>query len=162
MISIRKAIPADAVSIWPIVKTVNIGGNYFPFSPELNESEMMEYWMDKNNNVYVALENDVILGSFYLKNNQPGLASHIANAGYAVAEECRGKGIGKLMGEFSLTEAKKLGYRAMQFNLVVKTNEKAVRLWKNIGFEIIGEIPEAFNHKELGFVNAYIMYQKLK
>ncbi len=122
---------------------------------------MMEYWMDKNNHVYVALENDEILGSFYMKNNQPGLGSHIANAGYAVAEECRGKGVGKLMGEFSLVEAKKLGYSAMQFNLVVKTNEKAVRLWKSIGFEIIGEIPQAFNHKELGFVNAYIMYKKL-
>jgi ribosomal protein S18 acetylase RimI-like enzyme len=75
--------------------------------------------------------------------------------------EASGQGIGREMGEFSLKEAKKLGYKAMQFNIVVKTNDKAVRLWKKLGFMIIGEIPEAFNHRQLGLVNAFIMFRKL-
>ena len=65
------------------------------------------------------------------------------------------------MGEFSLAEAKRLGYTAMQFNIVIKSNARAVNLWQNLGFKIIGEIPDAFNHKENGMTNAYIMYRKL-
>ena len=163
MITIRKATLADAKQIWQILKVTNCGGNTFPFLAEkdLEEKAMMDYWLAKDKHVYVVIENEVILGSLYLKDNQPGRGSHIANAAYTVSEASRGKGIGKLMGEFSLKEAKQLGYKALQFNLVVKTNQAAIKLWKSIGFEIIGEIPEAFNHKELGFVNAYIMHQKL-
>lgn len=96
-----------------------------------------------------------------IKDNQPDLGSHIANAGYLTLPSARGKGVGMDMGEFSLVEAKRLGYQAMQFNIVVKSNQGAVRLWQKLGFEIIGEIPEAFNHLHLGMTNAYIMYQKL-
>lgn len=162
MISIRKAIPNDRSSIWKILQAINKRGDSFSFLPETSEEEMMNYWMASDKYVYVACNEKDVFGSFYLRNNQPGLGDHIANAAYAVAENNGGKGIGKLMGKFSLQEAKRLGYKAMQFNLVVKTNTKAVALWKSIGFEIIGEIPEAFRHKELGLVNAYIMHQKLK
>lgn len=72
-----------------------------------------------------------------------------------------GKGVGKVMGGFSLKEAKRLSYKAMQFNIVIKSNERAIRLWENLGFKIIGEIPEAFNHKQNGLTNAYIMYRKI-
>lgn len=163
MITIRKATLADAKQIWQILKTTNGKGNSFPFLAEKDseEKEMMDYWLAKDKQVYVAEENGTILGSLYLKDNQPGRGAHIANVAYTVSEASRGKGVGKLMGEFSLKEAKQIGYKALQFNLVVKTNQTAVNLWKSIGFEIIGEIPEAFNHKELGFVNAYIMYKKL-
>ena len=163
MITIRKATLADAKQIWQILKVTNSGGNTFPFLTEKDqeEKEMMDYWLANDKHVYVAEEDGTILGSLYLKDNQPGRGAHIANAAYTVSEKSRGKGVGKLMGEFSLKEAKQLGYKALQFNLVVKTNQAAVNLWKSIGFEIIGEIPEAFQHKEFGFVNAYIMYQKL-
>ena len=96
-----------------------------------------------------------------LKDNQPDLGAHIANAGYMVSPEAKGKRVGRTMAEFSLKEAKRLGYQAMQFNFVVKSNEVAVKLWLNLGFEIIGEIPEAFNHAEKGLTNALIMYRKL-
>ena len=72
-----------------------------------------------------------------------------------------GQGIGKTMGEFSLEEAKRLGYKAMQFNMVIKSNERALRLWEKLGFKIVGEIPEAFNHRQNGLTNAYILYSKL-
>ena len=109
----------------------------------------------------MAVSEEKIVGTFYIKENQSGLGSHIANGSYMVAPEARRKGIGRKMGEFSIKEAKRLGFRAMQFNFVVKSNEKAVNLWKSLGFEIIGEIPEAFRHIENGLTNAYIMYQKL-
>lgn len=102
-----------------------------------------------------------IVGTFFLKDNQTDLGSHVANAGYMVAPDAKGLGVGRRMAEFSLDEARRLGYRAMQFNFVVKTNAVAVRLWQDLGFEIIGEIPEAFQHREHGLTNALIMYRKL-
>ena len=104
---------------------------------------------------------DALEAIAFLKDNQPDLGSHIANAGYMTAPSAAGQGVGKAMGEFSLSEAKRLGYKAMQFNIVVKSNERAVRLWQHLGFKIIGEIPEAFQNKQGGLTNAYIMYQKL-
>ena len=122
---------------------------------------MLAYWFGEDKKVYVAVSDDKILGTFYLKTNQPDLGSHIANAGYMVSPDAKGQGIGRKMAEFSLGEAKRLGYQAMQFNFVVKSNEVAVRLWLSLGFEIIGEIPEAFRHAEKGLTNAYITYRKL-
>ena len=109
----------------------------------------------------MATYDEEIVGTFIIKDNQPGLGSHIANASYMVSGKASGKSIGKAMGEFSLEEARRLGYQAMQFNIVVKSNIRAVQLWQKLGFNIIGEIPEAFNHKDKGLTNAYIMYRKL-
>src|SRR5688572_24269364 len=160
-LDIRKAKTGDREAVWQILHGINAKEDSFAFSADLGKDKMLEYWFEAKKHVYVAVEEDKVLGSFFFKENQPGLGSHIANAAYAVSPFASGKGIGKAMGEFSLDEAKRMGFRAMQFNLVVKTNEPAVKLWKSLGFEIIGEIPEAFRHGRLGFVNAYIMYRKL-
>ena len=122
---------------------------------------MMSYWFAPDKHVYVAEEDGDVLGTFWLKPNQPGLGSHVCNAAYMVAPPSAGKGIGRLMGEYSLDEARRLGFAAMQFNFVVKSNTAAVRLWQSIGMEIIGEIPDAFDHAINGMTNAYIMYRKL-
>ena len=161
MITIRKAREEDKEAVWQILRNINEQGDSFAFSPGTPKEEMLSWWFDPSKHVYVACDGDTIAGSFLIKDNQPGLGSHIANAAYAVSPHARGKGVGKLMGEFSLPEAKRLGYTAMQYNIVVKTNTVAVKLWQSIGFSIIGEIPEAFRHKQLGLVNAYIMYRKL-
>ena len=158
---IRKANSQDQEQVWQILQAINAKGDSFAFSPDISKEEMLAYWFDEHKHTYVAVEGNEIIGSFFFKDNQPGLGSHIANAAYAVSPKARGKGMGKIMGEFSLAEARRMSYTAMQFNLVVKTNEGAVKLWKSLGFEIIGEIPEAFKHSQLGFVNAYIMYRKL-
>jgi ribosomal protein S18 acetylase RimI-like enzyme len=105
--------------------------------------------------------NGKIVGTFFLKANQPGLGAHVGNAGYMVAPEAMGMRVGRTMAEYSLDEARRLGFKSMQFNFVVKSNQVAVKLWLDIGFEIIGEIPEAFNHARDGLTNAYIMYRKL-
>ncbi len=159
--TIRLATPIDHKAVWHIISHVISTGDTYVFSPDSSQEKMLNYWFSADKKTYVAEENNEILGTFYLKENQMDLGAHIVNAGYMVSENARGKGIGKAMAAFSLIEAKRLGFRGMQFNLVVKTNEKAVKLWLKMGFSIIGEIPEAYKHSSLGFVNAYIMYQKL-
>ena len=160
-IKIRPSEPSDYAAIGDILEATNAGGDTFAYPDAWSREQMRDYWFGSNRVTYTALLGDTVVGSFYLKENQLGRGAHIANAGYTTSAAHRGQGIAAQMGSFSLIEAKRLGFRAIQFNLVVKTNEVAVRLWQRLGFAIIGEIPEAFYHARLGFVNAYIMYQKL-
>ena len=162
MLEIRKAIPDDHDQIWNIIKEIISKGDTYVFEPGSSRETMLDFWCGDNRHTYVTTDNGEILGTFVIKDNQPGLGSHIANAAYMVSEKASGKGIGKTMAAFSLEEAKRLGYRAMQFNFVVKTNARAVQLWQKLGFTIIGEIPDAFNHQQNGLTNAYIMYRTLQ
>jgi L-amino acid N-acyltransferase YncA len=159
--TIRNANQDDHEAVWQIIHEVIATGNTYVFAPDSSKEKMLSYWFSEDKHTYVAEDDGKILGTFYLKTNQMDLGSHIVNAGYMVSSEARGKGLGQAMAEFSMEEARRLGYRGMKFNLVVKTNENAVKLWLKLGFEIIGEIPEAYQHSQLGFVNAYVMYQKL-
>lgn len=176
MIEIRKAAENDKDEVWEIIKEVIASGDTYTFAPDAPKAKMLAFWFGADKETYVAVEtkeNDSfishqssvipqnILGTFFIKANQPDLGAHIANAGYMVSSKAKGKGIGRKMAEFSFEEARKLGFTAMQYNFVVKSNEIAVRLWQKLGFEIIGEIPEAFQHKEKGLTNALIMYRKL-
>jgi L-amino acid N-acyltransferase YncA len=159
--NIRIANHNDTEAVWQILSEVISTGGTYVFAPDSSKEKMLNYWFSEDKKTFIAEENGKILGTFYLKPNQMDLGSHIVNAGYMVSSEARGKGLGQSMAEFSMDEARRLGYHGMQFNLVVKINEKAVKLWLKLGFEIIGEIPEAYQHSELGYVNAYVMYQKL-
>lgn len=167
MLEIRKATQDDWPGIWPIIKTVIAAGDTYTIAPDASEEEMRAMWYSPEKYTYVAVWSEPgvasppIVGTFFLKANQSGPGSHVGNAGYMVSPDARGKGVGRRMGEWSLVEAKALGFTAMQFNFVVKSNKYAVKLWQDIGFEIIGEIPDAFDHRELGLMNAYIMYRKL-
>ncbi len=162
-LEIRKAIETDKSQVWKIIKAVISKGDSYTFAPDTPKEKMLDWWFGADKETYVAVLGDAekeIVGTFFLKPNQPDLGSHICNAGYMVSPEAKGKGIGRKMAEFSLPEATRLGFKAMQFNFVVKSNEIAVKLWLSLGFEIIGEIPEAFQHQEKGLVNALIMYRK--
>ncbi|HTE13117.1 MAG TPA: N-acetyltransferase [Chitinophagaceae bacterium] len=161
MLEIRKAISADHDAIWDIIKDVIATGDTYVFDPTSSKEKMLAYWCAPGTHTYIALLNNALVGTFIIKDNQPDLGSHVANAGYMVSPLAAAQGIGKAMAAFSLEEAKILGYKAMQFNIVVKTNERAVKLWQHLGFSIIGEIPAAFNHRVNGLTNAYIMYKKL-
>jgi len=160
MIVLREAQDSDRAAIWKIIREVIIGGDTYAFPPDSSEDEMLGYWLGNDKQTYVAELNGRVFATFWIKANQPGLGSHIANAAYMVSSDARGKGVGKQIALWSLDEARRLGFTAMQFNFVVKTNP-AVKLWQDIGFEIIGEIPDAFNSAKTGLANAYIMYRKL-
>lgn len=159
--NIRVAKVEDADALWEIIHEIIKTGDTWIFDPNSSKEKMLTYFFDEKKYLYVAEIEGKIVGTFFFTENQKDLGNHIANAGYMVHPKLQIKGIGRRMGEFSLIEAKRLGFKAMQFNFVVKSNEKAVHLWKSLGFEIIGEIPEAFQHAILGLVNAYIMYKKL-
>jgi len=161
MIEIRKAEERDKPMVWQIIKAVIAGGDTYVFSPDATEDEMMAFWFTPDKHNYVAFDGGEIVATFWLRANNPGLGKHVGNAAYMVAPAAAGKGIGKQIALWSLDEARRLDFTAMQFNFVVKSNTVAVRLWQKLGFEIIGEIPDAFVHSKNGLTNAYIMYRKL-
>ena len=161
MIEIRKAIAADWNQVWQIVHEVFARGDTYAYSPDTDKQQGHAIWVESPMVTYVAVADGEILGTYYIKPNQPRLGSHVCNAGYMVSAKARGKGIGRTMCAHSLKEAVKLGFKAMQYNLVAATNVHAIQLWKDMGFEIIGTLPKAFNHKTKGLVDAYVMYQLL-
>lgn len=160
-IRIRTYEAHDEDDIWGIIQEVISTGDTYVFSPDSKREEMMNYWCGADKRTYVAEIDGNIAGTFVIKSNQPGLGNHIANASYMTRKEARGRGIGTAMAEFSMAEARKLGYRGMQFNVVIKSNQRAIDLWKKLGFEVIGEIPDALRHASLGYTNAYIMFKSL-
>jgi ribosomal protein S18 acetylase RimI-like enzyme len=163
MIDIRPFEENDWPTIWQIIEPVFRAGETYAFSPEITEEEAYNAWIEVPAQTFVAVdEENAILGTYYIKKNQPGLGSHICNCGYIVSKNARGKGIASAMCEHSQREAVARGFRAMQYNLVVSSNEGAVRLWKKLGFEIVGAVPEAFHHHRLGYVDAYVMYKRLQ
>lgn len=118
--------------------------------------------MELPQETYVALsQDDKILGTYYIKSNQPGLGAHVCNCGYIVSESARGQGVASSMCMHSQQVAVDLGFRAMQYNLVASTNEGAIRLWKKLGFQVVGTLPNAFNNKSAGYVDALVMYKEL-
>jgi len=162
---IRRATESDLDGIWAIFHEVVEAGDTFPHPPGTTREEAREYWFAADKTTYVACDKEdgsEIVGAYYLRPNQVGLGSHVANAGYIVRKDQRGRGVGRALGEHSLAEAAAAGYRAMQFNLVVRTNTASVELWKKLGFQIIGTLPGGFRHREQGYVDAYVMYRELK
>jgi RimJ/RimL family protein N-acetyltransferase len=163
MIEIRPAEQKDWTAIWQIVRPVFRAGETYPFSPDITEAEAHRAWVELPSATFVAVDGDnKVLGTYYIKPNQPALGAHVCNCGYIVAKEARGKGVASEMCKHSQREAISRGFRAMQYNLVVSTNEVAVRLWKRQGFEVIGTLPGAFRHPRLGYVDAFVMYKQLE
>ena len=158
---IRQATDADWPGLWQIFRDVVRGGDTYPFAPDTDEAEARQLWMEIPQATYGAHRNGQVVGTYYLKPNQPPLGAHVCNAGYMVAASARGQGVGQAMCEHSLGEARRLGFRAMQYNLVVAGNESARRLWTRMGFEDVGILPGAFHHSKLGYVDAIVMYRQL-
>jgi ribosomal protein S18 acetylase RimI-like enzyme len=160
-IAIRRADNRDEDAIWHIFQAVVEPGDTYAYPADLSRRDALALWMAPTAHTYVASDDHAIVGTYWIKANQPGRGSHVANAAFMVAPSARGRGVGRRMGEHCLEEARRLGFRAMQFNLVVSTNQPAVALWKTLGFDIIATVPEAFNHRTLGLVDAYVMYRSL-
>ena len=161
MINIRSARDEDRDAIWEIFHDVISGGDVFAFDPEMSHEDALAFWCGPDKHTYVAELDGHVCGSYYLKPNQQGGGVHVANAGYMVSPIARGHHVGRLMAEHSLSEARRIGFRAMQFNFVVSTNESAIHLWKELGFEIVGTLPGAFRHPQKGYVDVYVMFRSL-
>ena len=160
-LTLRCATDADRDAIWDIFRVVVAPGDTYAVDPQISREDALAYWMQPANHCHVAEHHGTIVGTYILKTNQPGLGAHVANAAFMVAPTARGMGVGQAMGEHCLAEARRQGFRAMQFNFVVSTNGSAVRLWQRLGFEIVGTLPGAFLHATKGFVDAYVMYRSL-
>jgi ribosomal protein S18 acetylase RimI-like enzyme len=158
---IRSATEGDFDSIWSIFHPIVARGDTYPYDPDTDKETAFRVWMKSPEMTCVAEVEGEILGTYYLKPNQPGLGSHVCNCGYMVAESARGRGIATQMCQHSQEMAREKGYKAMQFNLVVSTNEGAIRLWQKLGFQVVGRLPRAFNHRSLGLVEAYVMFKWL-
>ena len=163
MIKIRPFEEADWAATWQIIEPVFRAGETYAFSPDITEEAAHNVWVETPSATFVAVDqNNEIIGTYFLKPNQPALGAHVCNCGYVVAENSRGKGVASEMCEHSQREAISQGFRAMQYNLVASTNDGAVRLWKRHGFQVVGTLPKAFRHHQLGFVDAYVMYKQLE
>jgi ribosomal protein S18 acetylase RimI-like enzyme len=127
----------------------------------MTREQALAYWLANSHEVFVAEEDGDLKGTYFIRPNQMGGGSHVANCGYITAGSAVGKGVARAMCTHSLDHAKRRGFRGMQFNFVVSTNTRAIRLWTSFGFEIVGRLPEAFLHPIIGYVNAYVMYRSL-
>ena len=136
-------------------------GDTYAVDPHMSREEALGYWFRPGTHTYVAEHNRHVVGTYVLKPNQAGAGSHVANAAFMVAPDARGQGIGRAMGEHCLSEARRLGFRAMQFNFVVSTNTSAIHLWERLGFRIVGTLLGAFQHPQKGYVDVYVMYRSL-
>jgi len=151
----------DRDAIWAMLEPVIRAGEVYALPVEMAREEALTYWFAIGNWVFIAELDGAVAGSYYLRANQRGGGSHVANCGYLTAAWAVGRGVAGAMCAHSLEFAKGAGFRAMQFNFVVSTNEAAVHLWQKHGFETIGRLPEAFRHPRLGFVDALVMWRDL-
>lgn len=160
--SFRQTLPQDWPAIWAILEPVFRAGETYTYAQDISAEQAEQAWMQLPAQTWVCLNaQDEIVGTYYLKANQPGQGSHVCNCGYVVSSAARGLGVASAMCRHSQNLALELGFRAMQFNCVVSSNEGAVRLWQQLGFQIVGTLPEAFKHPRLGYVDAYVMFKRL-
>lgn len=162
MVAIRHFNDEDWPALWPILAAEFRSGESHPHPTDIDESGAFAAWIEAPQATYVAIDDSgTLLGTYLIKPNQPGLGSHVCNCGYIVAPAARRRGIGRQLCAHSLAEAQRLGYRAMQYNLVVATNTGAKALWEAMGFATVGRLPGAFRHPKQGFVDAFVMYRRL-
>jgi L-amino acid N-acyltransferase YncA len=161
MMIVRPASLSDANAIWSILEPTIRAGETYTLPRNMDRQQALDYWFSLENTVFVAEEGDEIIGTYYLRPNQKGGGAHVCNCGYMTAAVASGRGVAQTMCAHSLEHARSLGFRAMQFNFVVSTNERAVHLWHKFGFETVGRLPGAFLHPRLGYVDAFVMFRNL-
>ena len=159
---LRRATAADSDALWDMLEPVIRDGETYALDRDMSREAALAAWIESPRVSWIATNDEgTALGTFYVKPNQQGGGNHICNAGFVTSPRARGLGIGRWMGGRAIEEATALGYAAMQFNFVIASNAVAVRLWRGLGFIIIGTVPDAFRHPRLGLVDAYVMYRRL-
>src|SRR5471032_1275832 len=158
-LTIRAATIADDDAIWAILEPTFRAGETYPLPRDISRAEALAYWRSTGHSVFAAEDSGQVVGTYYLRANQRGGGAHVANCGYIVAGGAWARGVARTMCEHSLVQARQRGFTAMQFNFVIASNERAVRLWQACGFAIVGRLPAAFVHPKLGPVDALVMYR---
>jgi ribosomal protein S18 acetylase RimI-like enzyme len=159
---IREYRESDWPRIWSILQETFRAGDTYALAPQSTEEEIRAVWIEAPSKTFVACDpGGLIVGTYFIKPNQPGLGAHVCNCGYVVAQSAQGRGVASRMCEHSQAQAIAMGFRAMQFNFVVSTNTRAIRLWDRLGFSVVGRLPGAFKHQSLGYVDALVMFKSL-
>ena len=158
---IRLAENGDHKAIWAILEPVIRAGETYTLPPDMIAADALAYWCGPGHSVFVAEQDGQVIGTYYLRANQQGGGAHVANCGYMTAPSARRQGAARVMAQHSLVQAKTRGFRAIQFNFVVSSNEGAIRLWHSLGFQTLCRLPGAFRHPSLGFVDALVMHRDL-
>jgi ribosomal protein S18 acetylase RimI-like enzyme len=158
---VRRARQEDRDAIWGILEPTIRAGETYALPTSMSKAEAITYWTGPDRQTFVAEEDGRIGGTYYLRANQLGGGAHVANCGYMAADHARGRGVARRMCEHSLQYAREHSFKAMQFNFVISTNERAIRLWQSLGFEIIGRLPLAFLHPHHGYTDALVMFRAL-
>lgn len=161
-VKIERFQDKDAADLWGILCPTFRAGDTYTIDPNIAENDAVSYWTAPPKSAWIASVDGVVLGTYYLRPNADGGGDHVCNAGFMTAPAARGKGIAKAMLAHALSEAKSAGYRAMQFNFVVSTNTAAIAIWQKAGFDIVGRLPDAFDHPTEGFVDALVMFKSLQ
>ncbi|KAF1709284.1 GNAT family N-acetyltransferase [Pseudoxanthomonas kalamensis DSM 18571] len=160
-ITIRQIQAEEFNRVWPIFGEILASGDTYAYPADLSLEQACAMWTSAPARCFMAEIAGEIVGCYRLAPNQPGPGDHIANSSYMVASAARGRGVGEALCVHSLQEARRSGFQAMQFNFVVSTNTAAVRLWRRLGFEVVGTLPKAFRHPRLGLVDSLVMYRLL-
>jgi ribosomal protein S18 acetylase RimI-like enzyme len=161
VLTIRPIATKDEAAVWSIIEPIVRAGETYALPLEMTETDALRYWTGPDRETFIAEENGNILGTYYIRANQSGGGSHVANCGYMTHVSAQGRGIARRMCEHSLDYARERGFRAMQFNFVVSTNERAVRLWQSLGFDIVGRLQLAFRRPSGSYVDAFVMFRAL-
>jgi len=162
-LSIRLATNADHDAVWAILEPMIRAGETYPLPRDMNREQAFGFWFSPEKEVFVwqAEESGLVLGTYFLKANQQGGGAHICNCGYVTSQAAQGRGIARAMCLHSLERAKERGFRGMQFNFVVSSNTRAVKLWSSLGFETLGRLPQVFAHPALGYIDALVMFRRI-
>jgi ribosomal protein S18 acetylase RimI-like enzyme len=158
---IRPAGEADRDGIWSIIGPVIAAGETYALDRSMGRDAALDYWLEADRETFVAEEDGHLVGTYYIRANQAGGGSHVCNCGYMTAAEATGRGVARQMHAHSLDIARARGFSAMQFNFVISSNTRAVRLWQSVGFDVVGRLPLAFRSPSLGLVDALVMYRSL-
>lgn len=159
---IRTIEDNDWPAVWAIFQEIVTAGESYAYDPAWTAEHARDVWLESPPGLtVVAVDGSRLLGTAKMGPNRPARGAHVATASFMVASEARGRGIGRALGEYALAWARERGYAAMQFNAVVETNHAAVHLWQALGFQIIGTVPEAFDHPAHGRVGLHVMHRFL-
>jgi L-amino acid N-acyltransferase YncA len=159
--NIRPYITNDWPALWAILEPTFRAGDTYAYARDISAEEARAAWVGATQACWVAELEGRLVGTYYVKPNQPGQGAHVCNAGYVVCSSTRGQGVAGALCTHSQAEALRLGYRAMQFNLVVSSNTVALGLWQKLGFSVVGRLPGAFCHPQHGDIDACVLYKRL-